>query len=170
MARPQQRGNAYQRDTYIDGNTVRRVEIPYYTQQALPEEEPAPRRRSPEDARYRAAVRRNRERELRADVGYVLFIVAAAAVLLFAAVIYLRAQAEGTTLKRKIASLESTYSEAKLENDENYARTVASADLESIKEEAINRLGMVYPQAGQIVTYDEQQEDYVKQYTDVPGK
>ena len=40
--------------------------------------------------------------------------------------------------------------------------------LEQINDVAVNELGMVYAKKGQIVYYDSANEDYVKQYQDVP--
>ncbi|MCR5543242.1 MAG: cell division protein FtsL, partial [Eubacterium sp.] len=41
--------------------------------------------------------------------------------------------------------------------------------LEDIYTIATNELGMVYSQNGQIVYYEQEQGDYVKQYSDVPA-
>ena len=35
---------------------------------------------------------------------------------------------------------------------------------------AINKLGMVYASSGQVVTYNDQDGDYVRQYEDVPAE
>ena len=56
----------------------------------------------------------------------------------------------------------------KLANDTKYDETMASVDLEKIKDIAINELGMVYAQEGQIINYNSQDGDYVRQYEDVP--
>ena len=41
--------------------------------------------------------------------------------------------------------------------------------LDDIYNVATNELGMVYAKKGQIIYYDSANEDYVKQYQDVPG-
>lgn len=56
----------------------------------------------------------------------------------------------------------------KLANDTKYDETMASVDLEKIKDIAINELGMVYAEQGQIINYNSQDGDYVRQYEDVP--
>jgi hypothetical protein len=40
--------------------------------------------------------------------------------------------------------------------------------LDDIYKVATRELGMVYSQNGQIIRYDKQEDDYVKQYSDVP--
>jgi len=37
-----------------------------------------------------------------------------------------------------------------------------------VRDIAINELGMVYAQADQVILYDSQGGDYVKQYADIP--
>ena len=41
-------------------------------------------------------------------------------------------------------------------------------DLEKIRDIAINELGMVYAQEDQVVLYDSEGSDYVRQYADIP--
>ena len=41
--------------------------------------------------------------------------------------------------------------------------------LEQVYDAATNELGMVYARKGQIVYYESANEDYVKQYQDVPN-
>jgi chaperonin GroEL (HSP60 family) len=42
--------------------------------------------------------------------------------------------------------------------------------LEDIYKIAVGELGMVYSQNGQVIYYDGQMDDYVKQYSDIPGE
>lgn len=56
-------------------------------------------------------------------------------------------------------------------NDDNAAFRMALDNmytLDQIYDVATNELGMVYAKKGQIVYYDSANEDYVKQYQDVP--
>ena len=41
-------------------------------------------------------------------------------------------------------------------------------DLEKIRDIAVNELGMVYANEDQVVLYDNEGSDYVKQYADIP--
>ena len=47
---------------------------------------------------------------------------------------------------------------------------MSSVDLEYVRDTAINKLGMVYASSGQVVTYNDQDGDYVRQYEDVPAE
>ena len=50
----------------------------------------------------------------------------------------------------------------------NRARALQIVDLETIRNIAINKLGMVYAGEEQVKTYDDKSSDYVRQYSDVP--
>ena len=69
---------------------------------------------------------------------------------------------------KNIAALESQLTDLKQENDDEYNRVVTSVDLEKIRDIAINELGMVYAQEDQVVLYDSEGSDYVRQYADIP--
>lgn len=102
------------------------------------------------------------------SMSYVVFLSVAAVASLFICVNFLKLQAECTANRKQVAQLESQYSDLKLANDAAYAKAVSSVDLEEIRDIAINELGMVYANKGQIITYDKQDKDYVRQYEDVP--
>ena len=102
------------------------------------------------------------------NVSYVLFLAVAAILTVAVCVNYLKLQNTCTLLQEEATSLESTYSSLKLQNDEEYNRIISSVDLEEIKEEAMNRLGMVYASESQVVTYEAAGGDYVKQYSEIP--
>ena len=81
---------------------------------------------------------------------------------------YLKLQAQVTESRKEISRMESSYSDLKLSNDAAYSKAVSSVDLDAIRDIAINELGMVYANQDQIVTYDKQDKDYVRQYEEVP--
>ena len=113
-------------------------------------------------------MRRNRERALYMNVGYVLFLVGA---MIAAAIIltgYLRLQSDITNSIKHISQMESRLNELKLENDENYSRITSSINLEEVKRVAIQELGMRYAEEGQIITFDGEGSDYVRQTGELP--
>ncbi|MFR8548193.1 MAG: hypothetical protein ACLVEV_06180 [Lachnospiraceae bacterium] len=57
---------------------------------------------------------------------------------------------------------------AVLENDSDYNRIMTGVDMEHVKDVAMNELGMVQAKKSQIVTYEIEDSDYVRQYSDVP--
>ncbi len=150
----------YRMDPYIEGNVVRKPERSNAVPQRKRTEEVTPS--------VSRNARRNREKALRINLGYVVFLMAAAVVTVFACVRFLQLQAESTAYRKTVASLESQLSALKMENDAAYDDAVSSVDLGRVKEIAINDLGMIYANEGRIITYDSQSSDYVRQYEDVP--
>ena len=142
---------------YVEGNVVREVQ---------PEQQPKSQTKKSQTTSR--ATRKNRERALQMNLGYVLFLTAAGVITVFMCVNYLKLQAENTKLRREVTSLEVNLDEAKLENDADYNRIMANVDMEHVKDVAMNKLGMNYAKKGQIVTYSGIDSDYVRQYTDVP--
>ena len=81
---------------------------------------------------------------------------------------YLMLQSDITNSIKRIASLESQLNELKLENDENYSRITSNVDLEEVKRVAIQELGMRYAEEGQIITFNGEGSDYVRQTGKIP--
>ena len=52
-------------------------------------------------------------------------------------------------------------------NDEKYDRILSNINLDTVREVAINELGMVYASDEQIIDFDAQVDDYVQQYIGV---
>lgn len=151
----------YRMDPYIQGNTVRKMQ----PMRAVPEKRKEERRPTTS-----AKTRKNREKALQMNFGYVLFLTGAAILSLFICVNYLQLQAESTSNRKAVTELENELSNLKLANDTAYEQTLYSVDLEYVKNMAINELGMVYAGEGQVITYASQKGDYVRQYEDVPTK
>ena len=152
------RRNSYE---YVDGSVVRKLQPEQSDGQAGENQTKKSRKTSRE-------TKKNRERALQMNFGYVLFLTAAGIVTVFMCVNYLKLQAENTKLRREVTSLEVSADEARLENDADYNRIMANVDMEHVKDVAMNKLGMDYAKKGQIVTYSGIDSDYVRQYTDVP--
>ena len=141
--------------TYIDGNTVRKLNIVEELQNPV----------QPKTVNH--AVAKNREKALYMNLGYVLFLVAA---LVSAAIIligYIQIQSEITLSVKHIASLESELNDLRLTNDEDYARAASSVDLEEVRSVAIGELGMRYAKEGQIINVSGEGSDYVRQLADI---
>ena len=147
--------NRRAQDTYVVGNTVRKLNVV--------EELQNPVQQKP----VHHTVRKNREKALYMNLGYVLFLVAA---LVSAAIIligYIQLQAEITLSVKNIAAMESELNDLRLTNDEDYARAASSVDLEEIRSVAIGELGMRYAKEGQIINVSGEGNDYVRQLADI---
>lgn len=152
--------NAYRSSVYVHGNAVPRRQ---------PEERiyEVPRRREPAK-RVGKHVRRNRDRALYMNIGYVLFLAVAVVATAFILTGYLALQADITSSIKNISRMESTLNEMKLTNDENYDRIISNVNLDEVKRIAIQELGMGYAKEGQIITFHGEGSDYVRQTGEIP--
>lgn len=149
-AQVQRNGRIYQYD-----NTARQLDV----KRAI-EEQPV--------KRLSNTTRKNRDRAVYMNLGYVLFLVAAMAITAMVLISYIQLQSQITNNVTEISRMESRLNELKLANDEEYSRITSSLDLEEIRRIAIGELGMTYAAEGQIVTYTNEGSDYVKQLADIP--
>ncbi len=102
----------YRTQTYIDGNTVRKLE-------------PAPDYRREQEEKQREEIRqrnrrmaqKNQEKSAHMDLGYVAFLSVSLLVMCVAAVLYIRLQSGITTHLKTISALESQVAELKADND-----------------------------------------------------
>ncbi len=148
---------------YVDGNTVRRLETaPDYHREREERKQREKRRHNEHVAR------RNQERALHMDLGYVAFLTIAAIMTALVSAAYIKLQSEMTGRLKNIAALESTVSDLKADNDSAYKRISTSVDLDTVKDVAMNQLGMVYAGADQIVYYTVENDDYMNQYSEIP--
>ena len=138
-----------------DGNTAKQLDV--VTELQKP--------RSPRELNH--AVKKNRDRAIYMNFGYVLFLTASLLVAGFILIGYIRLQSEITASVKRIATMESTLNSMKTANDEEYSRIESSVDLDEIRRIAITELGMVYPDEDQIVTVPDEGNDYVRQVTDI---
>ena len=99
---------------------------------------------------------------------YVLFLCVALIATGIILVNYIGLQSDITSSVKRISRLESELNELKLANDEEYIRVSSNVDLEEIRRIAIQELGMQYAEEGQIVTFNGENNDYVKQMADIP--
>ncbi len=164
MATVNSRKNAYTGNTYrqrsqayIQGNTARKLQVV-----------PSEYERRPVKKNTRAA-RKNRERALYMNVGYVMFLVGAMILAGFVLTGYLKLQSDITNSIKHIAQLESELNTMKLDNDERYSRLTSDVNLEEVRQTAIQELGMQYAQEGQIITFNGEDNDYVRQTGEIPN-
>jgi len=139
-----------QNNGYVYGNTVRKLDV----QRQLEQE---PRRQLSHETR------KNREKALHMNPGYVIFLMAAFCACAFILINYIQLQSELTNRTKALSTLESRLNTMRLENDESYSRITSSIDLEEIKRVAIGELGMIYAEEGQIISYSSVTNDYMRQ-------
>lgn len=167
-ARAEGRRGAAGADYYIDGNAVRRMEaVPDYRRERR---ERIEREKEEELRRRRRAARRNQERALRMSKSYVAFLTMAVVVFGAFAGFYIHLQSDVTARLNTISSLESQIADLKADNDEAYKRINTAIDLDSVRNTAMNELGMSYARESQIIYYSVGEDDYMNQYSEIPGK
>lgn len=153
-------------EAYTQGNAARQLE-------AMPDyrEEIKKRKLAEEEAerkKQKRLLRQQQERALRANRRYVLFLTMGIVIFGVFAGVYINIQSDITVKMKTISRLESQITDLKAENDEAYKRINTAIDLESVKDRAINELGMFYATEQQIVYYTVENDDYMNQYIDIP--
>ena len=143
------------RDNYIEGNTVRKLNIVEELQKPIERKE------------ERRSTKKYRDNALYMNLGYVLFLVGALVLAAGILMSYISLQSDIIIATRNVASLESEVNNLKLSNDEDYARAASSVDLEEIRRVAIGELGMRYAKEGQIINVSGEGSDYVRQLAEI---
>lgn len=110
--------------------------------------------------------RKNRDKALHMNLGYVVFLMGALCICAFVLINYLQLQSDITAKVKHISSLESELNTLQLSNEEDYNRIISSIDLEEIRKIAIGELGMTYAQEGQIITYESAGNDYMRRVSE----
>ena len=146
------------RQDYVYGNAARKVsdrglDVIDYRRSA--QNVPDPRREM--------AVRRNREKAAHMNPGYVAFMFLLVSVMCAMLIGYIRLHADLSSSVKYISSLESELSTLKAANDEKYNKINSSISIDDVKYTAITKLGMKYAQKDQVIRYQNQSEDYVRQ-------
>lgn len=146
---------------FEDGNTVRKLqpEIDY---------EEFKRRQKVEEERKRRANKRALAAKARKKRLYSIYMSASiiCAVCFFVGYVYMQSQV--TQSANNIAELESEISSLKADNNAAEARISTGGNLSTVRDLAINDLGMVYANTDQIVYYDMETSDYMNQYKEIP--
>lgn len=155
------------RYTYIDGNTVRKLEVAE-EEYELPREEEKDRRRRHQEQRERQG-RSLRARAHRMNMMYVIALATIVGIAAFVSVKYLQAQAQVTTMQKEISDLESQIAEMKEEYKTSKDELTNDIDLDYIYKYATEKLGMKHPSKKQVINYKSTESDSVTQYGDIPS-
>lgn len=149
------RKTAYRNNVYVQENTARKL-------QAAPDIQQTPVKK------ISNRTRKNRQKALHMNIGSVLFMAVAMVAAGFILTWYLTLQSDITNSIKNISTLESQLNYLKLANDENYSRITSDVNLEEVKRVAIQELGMRYAEEGQIITFNGEGSDYMRQTGDIP--
>lgn len=119
------------------------------------------------DRQY-AVIKGRRKTRAIVRIKTALFLLVTIGVLAFVITYYLTLQAGITSSVKAISVKENQLNELRLDNDENYSRITSNVDLEEIRRVAIQELGMRYADEGQIISFDGEGSDYVRQTGQIP--
>lgn len=97
-----------------------------------------------------------------------MFLALAVAAVSIALTYYLTLQSEITNSIKSISKMESQLNELRVDNDEKYSRITGNVNLEEIRTVAIQELGMRYADEGQIIIFNGEGSDYVRQTGKIP--
>lgn len=150
---------------YVEGSTVRKIDSEP-SREYVPERrrETAPARRKNTAKRVNAKV----DKALAFDLKYTVFVVASVLIMVAACVFMLYMESKIDEQQRNINNMEAQLEAIENDNAAYAASLKNMYTMDEIYDVAANELGMVYAKKGQIIYYDSADEDYVKQYQDVP--
>ena len=146
----------YQRqNSYTYGSTARRLDA---VPKVRPERQQPVRRQAPAKKKGLKTI----------SFQYVLLLAVATVITLGVCVGYLQLRSEVDGRIARISKMEIELKDAKAENDANYNYVMKDVDLEEIRAIAIEELGMTYATKDQVVLYEAEESDYVRQYEEIP--
>lgn len=162
---------------YIDGSAVRKMEavpdrerVPASRPDRRPSARPnvRPEERTGRRPEVKRRISQKADRALAFNARYTVFVASAVFIMVAACIAMLYMETRISNQQNNINNLE-TELEAIQNDNAAYKMTLDNMyTIDDIYDIATNELGMVYAKKGQIIYYDSADEDYVKQYKDVP--
>ena len=137
-------------DAYVYGNTARAL-------RPVKQDVRSPRR-------HKTVARKNIDRDTGMNPGFMLFMTLAMVLTGIVCVQYIRMQSSLTTYVGELSAMEMELQSLKAENDDYESRIKGAIGLENIKKRAMDELGMTYASDDQIVVYNSDGTDYVRQF------
>lgn len=162
------RQTTYRNSQYVDRQYVYGSAVRQPARRSETEPARRPSRYVEEEQKPQVRTRKVARRKNQFSIPFFMFLMSAMIFCGIVLVNYVSIRSEITTSIEKIAALESTLNDMRLENDEDYSRIKNGIDLDEIKMKAIGKLGMTYAKEGQVIKYTEVDDDYVRQVSDIP--
>ena len=140
-------------DRYVYGNTARAL-------RPIEQEVRSPKRVSTRS-------RRSIDRDTGMNPGFMIFMTLAMVLTGIVCVQYIRLQSSLTNYVSTLSAMEIELQQLRAENDDYESRIKGAIGLESIKKRAMDELGMSYATDDQIVVYNSDGTDYVRQFVSI---
>ena len=159
---------------YVDGTAARQIYAAparrvHEPERKAPSRRVAPQQRPQERPKVRRRVTAQTKKTLAFSAGYMRFMAFMVCLVVGSSVLMLYLNTKISTQQNNISALEAELEKIEDDNAAHKLRLNNMYTLDDIYNVATNELGMVYAKRGQIIYYDSANEDYVKQYQDVPG-
>ena len=106
-------------------------------------------------------MRRNRNRQMVIDAGYMLFLTFAVIATLLVCMNFLHLKAQVQSATSKVTAAKEEVMDLKAKNDAAYNKVMTSINLEEIRRVATEEYGMKPAGKDQIVKFKSNQEDYM---------
>lgn len=167
------KSSRYENSKYvIDGNNARKLQRqasqPTYEESMnewLERRERKQRQRRSDEARRR---RLQREQETRMDLATFVFLTCAVICTFYVCISYINVRSKVTSTSKQVACLESEIISIKNTNQIALEKVDDTRDLAYVYKVATKELGMVHPESGQVIEYQQVKSDFLKQYADIP--
>ena len=156
---------------YVEGSTVRKLDEKTYVQTSpvrRQERRTAPSKRVVHEEKVNKKAAAKLDKALAFDFKYTFFVVASVFIMVCACVTMLFWESKIDSQQNNISNLEAELEAIQADNAAYKMSIENMYSLDQVYDAAVNELGMVYARKGQIVYYEGADEDYVKQYQDVP--
>lgn len=150
-----------QNSYYVYGNAVRQT-------QAAPLRRPQTENRPAQPKRTSRQVVKNRNRAMSISPAYALFLTAAVICAVLVCVVYLSVQAGVISRSENVTALQEELADLTEANTTRYNAAANSVNMETVRDRAMNEMGMVYAAQGTVIEYERPAGDYVKQYSEIP--
>ena len=137
-----------------------------YVQGSTPEKE----KENIESRQYyrEAPIKKTKQKTVQWTPLYVIMLSGIAILFMFVVMRNIQLNSEINALRNQKGNLTAEYEDLVLSNNLYYDNIMSNVDIQEIERIAVVELGMSLAEAGQIVTYSGDIEDYVKQYSDLP--
>ena len=145
--------------SYVEGNTVRKLSaVPDIQREDEQYEVRSPRRQEHRQTKQLSGI----------NFTSLLVLAVAIAATVYVCVSYLKLQDDVKKMDNTIIELQQKL-EAKTKKNDAAAEVLnKSVNLDYVYHVAVEELGMVYPNKNKVITYKSSDDDYVRQYEDIP--
>ncbi len=156
-------------DYYQDGSAARSI----YTATPVPEEFFEEEKKTTKERQQvlkraeRRVLARSKARAAKKKKLLRIWICIGVAAVVGISILHLASRGEVAKRTNEINRLRQELTEITEKNDAFEAEINNSIDYDAIRDTALNDYGMIYPADGQIITYDNGEEGYIKQYKDL---